>query len=54
MNDWTQFDEYVNNIIMEQELYTEEALEQYLQQLKLDELEWDELNFEMSDYIDIE
>ena len=49
MNDWNEFDDYVNNVIMEEELYTEEALEQYLEQL-----EWDELNFEMSDYIDIE
>ena len=49
MNDWAQFDEYVNNEIMEEELYTDEALEEYLEQL-----EWDELDFEMSDYIDIE
>jgi hypothetical protein len=49
MNDWNDFDDYVNNVIMEEELYTDEALEQYLEQL-----EWDELNFEMSDYIDIE
>jgi len=49
MNDWNEFDEYVNNVIMEEELYTEEALEQYLEQL-----DWDELDFEMSDYIDIE
>jgi hypothetical protein len=49
MNDWNDFDDYVNNVIMEEELYTEEALEQYLEQL-----DWDELDFEMSDYIDIE
>jgi hypothetical protein len=49
MNDWNEFDDYVNNVIMEEELYTDEALEQYLEQL-----EWDELYFEMSDYIDIE
>ena len=49
MNDWNDFDDYVNNVIMEEELYTDEALEQYLE-----ELEWDELYFEMSDYVDIE
>jgi hypothetical protein len=49
MNEWTEFDDYVNNVIMEEELYTDEALEQYLE-----ELEWDELYFEMSDYVDIE
>lgn len=50
MNDWNDFDDYVNNVIMEEELYTDEALESYL----LDNCEWDELDFEMSDYIDIE
>jgi len=49
MNDWNDFDDYVNNVIMEEELYTDEALEQYLENL-----DWDELDFEMSDYIDIE
>ena len=49
MNDWNDFDDYVNNVIMQEELYKDEALEQYLEQL-----EWDELDFEMSDYIDIE